>query len=67
MRVQSTLLCHLIFTSMYIEKWANLVMASHRGGSHHTLSHTLKESKKHWTTNLHDHDIANAYVKALID
>ena len=51
----------------YVEKWREIVLESHGGASHLPLAQTLRELKKHWASDLRDHGIASAYVKAIID
>ena len=40
---------------------------SHGGASHHPLTGTLKELKRHWAHDLRDHGIPSAYVRTLVD
>ena len=56
---------HLQIT--HVEKWREIVLASHCGASHHSLTGTLTELKRNWSNDLRDYGIPSAYVKAVID
>ena len=51
---------------LYVEKWREVVLASHGDTSHHTFSKTLKELKLVYATDVRDYGIPPEYVKALI-
>ena len=51
---------------IYVEKWREVVLASHGGASHCTFSETLKELKQDWVTHVRDYGITSEYKKALI-
>ena len=44
----------------YVENWREVVLVSHGGASHHPLSEALKELRRHWASDLCDHDITSA-------
>ena len=56
---------HLQVTN--VEKWREIVLASHCGASHRSLTGTLTELKRLWSNDLRDHGIPSAYVKAVVD
>ena len=51
----------------YVENWREIVLASHCGASHRSLTGTLTELKRLWSNDLRDHGITNAYVKAVVE
>ena len=46
---------------IYVEKWREVVLASHGDASHHTFSKTLKELKQDYTIDVHDYGIVTEY------
>ena len=50
-----------------VEKWREIVLASHCGTSHRSLTGTLTEIKRLWSNDLCDHGIHSVYVKAVVD
>ena len=66
MRTQYTLRHRLIF-SLLVEDWREILLTSHCGTSHRSLTGTLTKLKKLSSYDLRDHGIPNAYVKAVIE
>ena len=54
---------HLQVTN--VEKWREIVLASHCGASHRSLAGTPTELQIIWSNDLRDHGIHSAYVKAV--